>query len=84
MNDLCKLVHIILEQERSKKNLEHLVKTGIDLIVDQFVEHASKESDRPDEEIKSASVELKRTFEAVYVDMYDRLRNGEFSVKFVR
>lgn len=69
------------------KHSEHLVKTGIDLIVNEFVAHAYEENklregegggSTIDEQIESASIELKRLIESAYVDTFGRLTNGQY------
>jgi hypothetical protein len=84
MDNLRTLIDVIVEAECKKTHSEHLVKTGIDLIVNEFIEHAHRETrlDELDgtleEQISSAATELKKTLEAAYTDMYGRLNNGEF------
>lgn len=68
----------------TRRHSEHLVKTGIDLIINEFINHAYVEAnihecdDTLEEEINTAAKELKKIIEAAYIDMYGRLNNGEF------
>ena len=86
MDSLRTLIKVIVESENKSKHSEHLVKTGIDLIVNEFICHAHKEmkleefeGDIPlDEQVELAAIELKNIIETAYIDIYGRLYNGKF------
>lgn len=73
--------------KKSRDQSEHLVRTGIDLIVNEFIRHAYAESklregenggSTIDEQIGWAARDLRRNLEGAYRDIYGRLNNGSF------